>query len=149
MTVPPALVVDASVAAKWHLTDESHTREASQLLARYYTGRTDLVAPALIRYEVGQSLLRAFRDRRIADAAVASEFTRFLGYGIHNDSDADELILAAQDIAQETGASVYDAVYVAHAELHGFEVVTADEQLVYQMSGYVVPVHLLSELDFS
>ena len=44
---------------------------------------------------------------------------------------------------------MYDAVYVAYAELHGYEVVTSDEQLARQMSGHAVPVHLLSELDLS
>ncbi len=149
MTAPPELVVDASVAAKWHLTDESHIREASRLLAAYYTGRIDLNAPAQIRYEIANTLRRASRDGRIGDDEAATEFMRFLGYGICNQADPDDLVIAAQVLALETGASVYDALYVVHAEAIQFEVVTADEQLVRQMSGFGVPVHLLSELDLS
>ena len=80
---------------------------------------------------------------------AAREFTRFLSYGIHDSSDSDELILAAQEIALDIGASVYDAMYVAYAALHGYDLVTADEQVVRQMSGYGVPVHHLAELDLS
>lgn len=149
MTVPPELVVDASVAVKWHLTDESHIREASALLTEYYEGRVDLVAPAQIRYEIANTLSRAYRDGRIGDEKAATEFARFLGYGISDESDADELVIAAQGLALETGASVYDAVYVMYAELHGHGLVTADGRLARQMIDYTVPVHLLSELDLS
>ena len=72
-----------------------------------------------------------------------------MGHDIHDPVDNDALLAAAQILAQETGASVYDAAYVAYAELHGYEVVTADEQLARQMSGYSVRVHLLWELDLS
>ena len=149
MTVPQGLVVDASVAAKWHLTDENHTKEASALFRLYYSGRTDLIAPSLIRYEIANALHNASRHGRITPDQAASEFATFLGYGIHDTIDSDSLVASAQVIAQETGASMYDAVYVAYAELHGYEVVTSDEQLARQMSGRAVPVHLLSELDLS
>ena len=149
MSVPPVLVVDASVAAKWHLTDESHTREASLLRDHFDEGRTNLTAPALIRYEVANTLHSAVRAGRMDSQEAAREFTRFLSYDIHDSSDSDELILAAQEIALDIGASVYDAMYVAYAALHGYDLVTADEQLVRQMSGYGVPVHHLAELDLS
>ena len=149
MTVPPGLVVDASVAAKWHLTDESLIDRASVLKARFDAGRTKLAAPSFIRYEVAQTLERAERDGRIGPGMAASEFATFLSFGVHEQVDSDELILSARRLARWTGASVYDALYVVHAESIQFEVVTADEQLARQMSGYGVPVHLLSELDLS
>ncbi len=149
MTVPPGLVVDASVAAKWHLTDESLIERASVLRARFDAGRTALSAPAFIRYEVAQTLERAEREGRLGPGMAASEFVTFLGYGVHEQADSDELVVSARRLARSTGASVYDALYVVHAEAIQFEVVTADEQLARQMAGYTVHVHLLSELDFS
>ncbi len=147
MTVPPGLVVDASVAAKWHLTDESLIERANVLRARFDAGRTDLAAPSFIRYEVAQTLERAERDGRIGPGMAASELATFLSYGVHEQVDSDAIVSSAQRLAGETGASVYDALYVVHAEAIQFEVVTADEQLARQMSGHGVPVHLLSELD--
>ncbi len=98
---------------------------------------------------MAQALERAVRFDRIAPDDATSGFPKFLGLAIHDEADSDELILAAQLLARSTGASVYDAVYVVHAESIRYDLVTADEQLAYQMSGYSVRVHLLSELDLS
>jgi len=48
------LVVDASVAAKWHLPerDEEHTDRALALLTQFRGGDLELLAPAHIRFEV-------------------------------------------------------------------------------------------------
>lgn len=149
MTVPPGLVVDASVAAKWHLTDESLIERASVLRAQFDAGRIALTAPAFIRYEVAQTLERAERDGRIGPGMAAFEFATFLSYGVHEQNDGDALVASAQRLAWRTGASVYDALYIVHAEAIQFEVVTADEKLIRQMSSYHVPVHHLAQLDLS
>jgi predicted nucleic acid-binding protein len=47
-----ALVVDASVAAKWYLRDETDVEQADLLLTRFTTGELVLVAPEQIRYEI-------------------------------------------------------------------------------------------------
>lgn len=149
MTVPPGLVVDASVAAKWHLTEENHTERAKLLLAAFEEGRTKFAAPALIRYELANALEQAVRHDRIDREDATLAFHSFLALGFHSLTDEDALVTSAFRLAHSTGASVYDAVYVAHAEAVQFDVVTADEPLARQMSNYRVPVHLLSELDLS
>jgi hypothetical protein len=50
--VAEALVVDASVAAKWHLQDEQDAERALVLFDRFVAGRVALWAPTHIRYEV-------------------------------------------------------------------------------------------------
>ncbi len=55
-----ALVLDASVAVKWHLKDEDYAAEAALLLEDFGQGELELVAPAQIRYEVPS----AFRWQR-------------------------------------------------------------------------------------
>lgn len=143
MIAGPGLVVDASVAVKWHLRDERYAAEASILLRRFVGGGLQLHAPAFIRYEVAQSLIRASRDRRIAADVVAVELESFLALGIHSSHDADDLVASAQRIAEHTGASVYDAMYLAHAEALDIDLVTSDEQLLRQASGYPVSVRSL------
>lgn len=139
------LVVDASVAVKWHLRDEELVDEAVALLGRFVAGAIRLSAPAFIRYEVAQTLERACRDDRIGGEAAVVEWNTFLGYGIHAAQDGDGLVALAGRVARETGASVYDAVYVAYAELLGFGLVTHDERLIRNVEGYPVTVHHLSE----
>jgi predicted nucleic acid-binding protein len=50
-----ALVLDASVAVKWHLNDESDADAAALLLARFSTGDVPLIAPDHIRYEIANA----------------------------------------------------------------------------------------------
>lgn len=55
---PNVLVVDASVAAKWHLPEatEAHADRALALFARFQAGTISLIAPRHIRFEVPSSL---------------------------------------------------------------------------------------------
>jgi hypothetical protein len=65
-----ALVVDASVAAKWYLRDETDVEHADLLLTRFTTGELVLVAPEQIRYEIPATISVATlgaRPRMTAD----------------------------------------------------------------------------------
>ena len=59
-----AFVVDASVAAKWHLTDEENTEQARSLLPRFGHGELELWAPEQIRYEVPSAITAATIGKR-------------------------------------------------------------------------------------
>src|SRR3954466_9149080 len=91
------LVLDASLAIKWHLSDEEHSDFAQELLRRYRIGVVGLVAPAHIRYEVFNALMVASRLRRPRltpqDAIAATE--DFLSLVIPTISD-DDLLRAAR-----------------------------------------------------
>jgi predicted nucleic acid-binding protein len=140
------LVVDASVAVKWHLPDENLVEQANLLLNRHMRGQLLLAAPAFIRYEVAQSFLRAERARRVSRAYTQAAFGRFLAFGLHLRSDADGLVVAAQRIAGIIGGSVYDALYVATAENLGFALVTDDRGLIRRAMDYPVTVHPLADV---
>jgi predicted nucleic acid-binding protein len=140
------LVVDASVAAKWHLRDEDHVEEAEELLRRHVVGDLWLAAPAFIRHELAQVLERARRARRIPEDQALRRLRAFLELKIHAQFDTDELVALALEIAQHTGATAYDAMYLAYAEELGLDVVTADEELIGQASGYSVTTLHLTEV---
>ncbi|MDP2727191.1 MAG: hypothetical protein Q8P59_06575, partial [Dehalococcoidia bacterium] len=57
-------MVDASVAAKWHLADEEHAEKAILLLIRFAQGKADLLAPDYIRYEVPSAITVATQGHR-------------------------------------------------------------------------------------
>jgi predicted nucleic acid-binding protein len=48
------------------------------------------------------------------------------------------LFLRAFDIASQTRASVYDALYVALAEREGCQLATADEKLIKALPGFPI-----------
>ena len=58
------LVVDASVASKWHLPDEAAADIAFLLLDRFADGTVQLIAPQHIRSEVPSAITVATRGRQ-------------------------------------------------------------------------------------
>src|SRR3954447_9631197 len=96
MSRPPTMVVDASVAVKWHLTDETDADAALLLLRRFGDGELDLIAPDQIRYEVANALAVATRGRspRLTREHAGEAITEFLGLHLPTVAD-DEFIREA------------------------------------------------------
>jgi predicted nucleic acid-binding protein len=125
-----ALVLDASVAAKWFLpiADEPYADEAKDLLYAYEKGRISFSAPDIFWPELGNVLAKAARKGRIsqshAEVAVfqAQSLTIQLLSSVH-------LLSATLKIALGYQRSVYDTLYVAAAMAIGKEFITADEKL--------------------
>lgn len=146
MNAGSGLVIDASVAVKWHLKDEELVEEAGALLEGFLDQRFVLAAPAFIRYEVANSLEQARRRARITEDDVVHELRAFLHFGVHDDWDSDDLVAEARRIATRIGSSVYDATYVAFAQRLGLSFVTNDQKLLGMVSNYDVPVHHLADV---
>src|SRR5579859_4286015 len=93
---PDRLVPDASVAVKWHLTDEPATAQAVAVLAAYTAGDLALVAPDHFRYEVPAALRAATRRKppRLTRAQAEQAVAEFLGFAIPTVSD-DALVTDA------------------------------------------------------
>lgn len=117
-------IVDASVAAMWFLPEPLSETAASLLQSEH-----ELVAPELMRLEVGSALLKATR-RGAIDAVEATEaFSRLTPPVIRFESLAP-LIERAFSIAEYHGGSIYDGIYVALAASVAGMVVTNDAELV-------------------
>lgn len=125
-----ALVVDASVAAKWHLSDEEYGEQATLVLERFAQGQLELLAPDHIRYEVPAAIAiatlgqRPRLTREQGEEAVAE----FLALGLKTARD-DDLILAAYALLHQYGCALYDALYLALARRTGTRFITADAKL--------------------
>jgi predicted nucleic acid-binding protein len=130
------LVVDVSVAVKWFLP-EVHAEAARQLIAPEY----ELAAPDLIWPEFGNVLWK--RRRR-------QEMTAEMSHQILADfrripmmiAPADPFIPLALEIADRTGRTVYDALYLAMAEQAGCRMVTADRKLYNALRGDRTAAHI-------
>lgn len=122
------VVVDASVAAKWFLPEP----EAAAAL-RLLDGRRRLVAPDLIRTEVGNIIWKLCTRKLLAADEAAEMLDHFLAMplGIH---DSALLLPAALEIAVATRRTVYDSLYLALAIELGATVVTADRRWANALS---------------
>ena len=119
-----ALVVDASVAAKWFLP-EPNAPAALRLL----DGRRRLAAPDLIHAEIG-NIAWKLHSRGVLDRDEASamiEHFLSMPLEIH---DSMLLLAPALEIAIATRRPVYDSLYLALAVELGGTVITADERWV-------------------
>jgi predicted nucleic acid-binding protein len=124
VTLPPdeRLVIDASVAVKWVVT-EMGSEFAEPLLDR------DLVAPDLLFAECANTLWKKVRRGELTkeEAAVAAQTLEQADLTVVS---TKAHLAAATSIAIELDHPAYDAVYLATAEAHGLRYVTADDRLV-------------------
>jgi predicted nucleic acid-binding protein len=116
------VVVDASVALKWFVTEDGS--EA----ARSLHGAA-LLAPELIVAEVANGLWRMARCSRLLPEAPRLALARLPRYFAVLEPLAG-LAVRASEIAAELDHPVYDAFYLALAEANRTVVVTADRRLL-------------------
>ena len=130
-----AFVVDASVAAKWHLPDEDYSELASILLTRFAQGKTNLVAPNYIRYEVPNAITVATQGRnpRITQEQGRDAIAEFLAIPLTT-FDSNDIILVAYSLVNTYGCALYDAFYLAVSEQLGIPFITADRRLFERVS---------------
>ena len=126
------IVVDASVAAKWFLT-EPDSAVATSLLA----GGADLLGPEILVVETAAAIVRRFRtggiDEAHAQQLLADAHAAFKLRSITLSPDVS-LLPRAEEIAMSMRHSLQDCLYVACAESAGAELVTADATLVARAS---------------
>ena len=103
------VIVDASVATMWFVP-EQHSDRAALLLAPEY----QLVAPDLIRLEVGSALLKAIRRNEVTLEDGEEALGTLLPAAVRTLRSEDH-VETAFDIAQRLGGSIYDAIYIALA----------------------------------
>ena len=113
-------VVDACVAIKWFVP-EIHADAARRLLREGMT----LLAPDLIWAEVANGLWRKWRDKELTAEAVEGILNDFRRYPLRIRS-GESLYDVAWPVAQGSGRTFYDSLYLALAVSNGCLLVTAD-----------------------
>ena len=115
-----SVVIDASVALKWVL-DEAGTEAADALLEE------ELIAPSLWLLEAANALWRRTRRGEINDEEAKERLAELYNAPVTTATIEDDL-LAAADLANGLGHSVYDCLYLAMAIRENTYVVTADSR---------------------
>jgi len=119
------VILDASVAVKW-FSREEESDLALKLRDEHLAGRMTLIFPDLLIYEVSNALRHnSGFDAGDVKGAVKDLFDLELDLVPPN----EEIFSKAAVRAFELGVSIYDACYLALAELMGLEFVTGDEKL--------------------
>jgi predicted nucleic acid-binding protein len=116
------VVVDASVAVKWFVTEKDSGRASS--LAADSVG---LLAPTLLLAEVANALLKKVNRGEMPPEAALADLS-VLGSRVEF-RPLELVIEPALRLALEHGRTVYDALYVALALHERCQVITADERL--------------------
>lgn len=116
-------IIDSCVAVKW-LVDEDNSAEAAAVLGE--PGRR--LVPELLFAEVGNVLWKRHRAGELEATAIAGAL-RALPQLIHEVVPALGVVERATLLACKMGHPVYDCVYLALAEAHGAELITADRKL--------------------
>jgi predicted nucleic acid-binding protein len=123
-------VLDASVAAKWHLPalGEPLADVALDVLRRYSRGELEFVVPGLFWADFGNTLWKAARRGRCTRAHAEIAIVAMKERNLPTVSSAS-LLEEAFHIATAFDRSVYDSLYVALALAAKLEFLTADERL--------------------
>jgi predicted nucleic acid-binding protein len=125
--VANVFVLDASVAAKWFLSDEASS-DADAVLKRAEIETA--VAPSIFSLEIQNLLLSAERAGRIASQEVEDALDVLRDLPVRLVTSGDRFIpIAELALAREFDLSAYDAAYLACAEDLDLELVTADAPL--------------------
>lgn len=123
-------VVDASVAIKWYVP-EAHSAEAYRLRA----GAATLHAPDFLLVEMAAILWKKLRKGLLTRQDADDILNDFAGLIALTRHPTEPLVPIAFDLADRSGRTVYDCLYLALAVQLGGVMVTADEKLVNALAG--------------
>jgi predicted nucleic acid-binding protein len=144
------ICVDSSVAAKWIFREELQ-EQAERLYEATITARERIVAPPLLPIELTNIIRQRMRrpkppGRPLLSLAEAREhLERFLAFSIELSLPPDLHRLALDLVEEHALPAVYDAHYLALAQLIGCEFWTADRKLVNVVGGELPFVRWLGD----
>jgi predicted nucleic acid-binding protein len=121
------LVVDSSVVAKWILP-EADSDQAQQLILQTADSGDRLIVLDLVFPEVANAIWKRQRQQLI-QLDEARELLQALRNSPVTVEPAVSLLETAYEIAAKYDRAMYDALFVALAEQHGLQGITADEPL--------------------
>ena len=128
------ICVDASLAAKWIIAEEYSDR-ALRLLATWVADGERICAPPLLTIEVTNIIRRRMLREGVTLPQAQRLLRQFLAFPVTAVNPA-ALYERALTLAVEHGLpAVYDAHYVALAELLGYELWTNDRRLLRALGG--------------
>ena len=119
-------VVDASVVVKWFI-EEEYTTQALKLRDMFANGKIILIGPSLLNFEI----LNALKYSRIYNKNELKELAVAIGkYGFELHELIGNYSELTAEIAEARDLSIYDASYIALAELNDIDLFSADNKIL-------------------
>lgn len=138
------IVVDASFAAKW-LFEEEYSDTADAIAAASARQNEPMIAPYLLPIEVTNTIRQRRRRGALTREEARGRLTRFFSYRVRLLAPA-ALSERALTLADDHNlAAVYDAHYIALAELAGCDLWTADQRLIRSLTDPLPFVRFISD----
>ncbi len=131
---PRPLVLDTSVAVKWHL-EEEYSDEAARLLDAVGSEVSELLAPSTLQPEFFNTLWQQRRRGELSIEEVRQAWADFQAGEPATLYEPADLMPRAAELVLETGVIIYDALFLALAEYAGTVMVTADDKLLRTLKG--------------
>lgn len=131
--LPRELILDTSVAVKFHVPEEDHEK-ARQVQGAFEKGEISLLAPGTILPEVFNAFWQKYRRKELTHNEVRQgwELISVLPLNFYAPED---LMPRASQISLETGVIIYDALSLTLAEDAETIVLTADGKLLKAIQG--------------
>jgi predicted nucleic acid-binding protein len=121
-------VLDVSVGIKWFLP-EVHYQNAIGLLSRSVQGEIRLHVPDFYFAEAGNIIWKKTRRSELQGAEAAAMVHDMIEDTPLLKHSTKMLVPYAFQVAVSSGIAIYDALYVALADILGCTVITADDRL--------------------
>ena len=128
------ICVDASVAAKW-LFAEQQSAQADELLLVALENRESIVAPPLLPGEVANIIRQRLRQGYLPLGDARALLAQFLAVPISIQTPETLFDRALVLADQYSLPAIYDAQYIAIAEILGATLWTADQRLLRDLGG--------------
>ncbi|HUY87854.1 MAG TPA: type II toxin-antitoxin system VapC family toxin [Pirellulales bacterium] len=122
-------IVDASVGVKWFVPEVD-----SDAAQRLQNPVHQLHVPSLFDVEVANTIWKKLRRGELSSATANSIVAQLPSIPVARHADAP-ILKAAFELAEKTGRTVYDSLYLALAENLAGQLVTADDRFVNALSG--------------
>ena len=123
------IIIDASILAKWFLSNEEESELALKIRDDFTANRVSISFPSLVFYEVSNLLRSAVIRSRLDKEKALKIYEDFLelDFEIYMTND---LLRNSLEIAMRNDISSYDASYVVLAEYLKAPLFTADQRLL-------------------
>lgn len=132
--------LDANIWIKV-LTEEPGTQQAQKLVVKLFKERSQIIAPSIMKMEVGSILRKKWRRQLLNQANLQELWSKFLSLPIVYMDPKQSYELAWSIAEANRLVHLYDAVYLAISE--GIPFWTADERLANSVTQSNVMIKLL------